>query len=101
MRRLLALTILAGTVGLATGCGLQGLDGVRPGMAPSDVEAVAGPPAQIVYGDGADLANKTYVYPDGRVHFVNQQVVLVERAEDQATITDRVKQQRENDPPRR
>ena len=100
MRSLLFGLLLCGAALAAGGCWQGNIEAVRQGMVPTQVEEIMGPPTEVIRGDGADLGKKTYVYPTGRVHFVNQNVVLVEKAEEESTVTDRVREQREKDLPR-
>ncbi len=79
-------------LGLA-GCRPAGLSAVGRGMMPNQVKALmGGEPARVIRGDGADAGRMSYIYPAGRIHFVNLQVVLVEPAERQSTITERVRE---------
>lgn len=95
-----ALPLCVAMLAAAAGCRQGNIEAVGNGMMPNQVEEIMGEPTQVIHGDGADIGKKTYVYPTGRVHFVNQTVVLVEKAEEESTVTDRVREQREKDLPR-
>ena len=92
----LTAAALAGLMllGLA-GCKPLGLRAVAPQMMPNQVEQImGGPPTRVIRGDGADIGKMSYIYPTGRIHFVNLRVVLVEPAGEQRTITERAREKK-------
>ena len=92
------LTLLLAASAALGGCMPTGIDGVRKGMFPRDVEdCMAGKPLRIVRGDGTDVDKKTFVYPQGRIHFLKERVIYVEKNSEQPTLTGKTKQLEELD----
>ena len=90
MRRTIVLGALCGVLMACVGCGALGIDAVRNGMMPFDVEEVMGrEPVEVIRGKGVDLDKETHVYPTGRVHFFKKRVVYVEKERRGSTITER------------
>ena len=93
MRGVPAAVLLALVLSGLCGCGPGDIGKVRVGMTNYQVEDVMGKPEKVIRGDGADVEMQTWVYRQGRVHFKKFQVVLVERAGEGPTITQRVREQ--------
>jgi len=99
MRSILRALLVLAAAALLAGCTPPGLSAVQRGMSPRKVKRMmGGEPLRIVQGDGVDVGKKTFVYADGRIHFVNQQVVLVEHSSGDPTITDRLRRHRDLEP---
>jgi hypothetical protein len=95
--RTLGLLLLAVAALAAAGCLRPDIDEIHAGMMPSDVEHIMGEPLNVVLGDGVDLDKKTYVYPTGRIHFVNQLVVMVEKDGEARTLTEKFREGKNQD----
>lgn len=95
MRKLIPALLAGLLLVCLAGCEPRGISAVGPGMVPSQVkDLMGGEPTRVIHGDGIDIGKKTYVYPTGRIHFVNQQVVLVESAEKERTLTEKVREKK-------
>jgi len=89
MVRITAFAAVCALALAAAGCKPLGIDAVRPGMMPFDVEEVMGrEPVRVIRGKGVDLDKETHVYPTGRVHFFKKRVVYVEKEKQAPTITE-------------
>ncbi len=95
MRKLTPALLAGLLLACLAGCEPRGISAVGPGMMPSQVkDLMGGEPTRTIHGDGTDIGKKTYVYPTGRIHFVNQKVVLVEPAEKERTVTEKAREKR-------
>ncbi len=90
MRSVTLVLALCGLLLVCSGCGPMGINAVRMGMMPFDVEEVmAREPMRIIRGKGVDLDKETHVYPSGRVHFFKKRVVHVQKDQQGGTITEK------------
>jgi hypothetical protein len=78
------------------GCAPQGLDHIRRGMMPNDVNTIMRmEPTKILRGDGADTGYMLFIYPDGKIIFRNLKVTEVIKTGDEPTINERHQKLRE------
>ena len=67
---------------VAAGCGGRGdIDEVKVGQSPTDVDRIMGEPVEKVYGEATDTGKVLWIYPQGKVLFVNWSVAQIEKSQ--------------------